>query len=187
MAARTPREAVEEFLEPFTRAALCLTPQPLLASGRRPSDDPYSFSFVPRNVPVRLGRPDGRRRVDLFIGHLYLVDEVDVRPDQRWRARSVGYAYDVLDRDGREILTYHWHPEVAEPDFAHLHLSGRMASLDLGAGDEPVALGDMHLPTDHVTFAAIARLLIVEFGVESQRPDWESVLSSSDEDERSGR
>jgi hypothetical protein len=90
------------------------------------------------------------------------------------------YRYHILDRDDREILAYHWHPEgvspVTEP---HLHLSGRLRPLDIGAPDTPVALGEMHLPTGIVSLAHVVRLLIAEIGVEPRRDDWETVLRSS--------
>ena len=75
---------------------------------------------------------------------------VDLGPgsSERWQVRSAGYVFDVLDPDGREILTYHWHPEAAGPDYAHLYLSGKLAPLDAGQGYEPIALGELHLPTD---------------------------------------
>jgi hypothetical protein len=125
----------------------------------------------------------GKRGIELFVRLLYrLVGGASAR--RAWRVELIGYVYHVLDREGREILAYHWHPEAIGPPFPHLHVTGRLPAIDLGPGFAPVALGDMHLPTARVTIAAIARLLIVEFGVEPQRPDWESVLAASDERER---
>lgn len=90
------------------------------------------------------------------------------------------YRYHILDRDDREIVAYHWHPEgvssVTEP---HLHLSGRLNPLDTGPRDVPIPLGEMHLPTGTVTLTQVVRLLITEFGVEPRRDDWATVLSST--------
>jgi hypothetical protein len=108
----------------------------------------------------------------------------ETAPRRAWRVVVVGYLYHVLDRDEREILAYLWHPEAVGPSFPHLHESGRMPTIDLGPRYAPVSLGDMHLPTGWVTLAALARLLIDEFGVAPRRADWDSVLATSHELER---
>ena len=93
--------------------------------------------------------------------------------------RSIGYNFDVRDRQGREILFYHWPPVGRSPiDYPHLHLSGRLAPLDTGPRDAPIAFGEMHLPTGGpVTLTDIVRLLITEFGVPPRRADWAAILA----------
>lgn len=99
---------------------------------------------------------------------------------QDFQVHTTNYRYHILDRDGREILAYHWHPDgvssVTEP---HLHLSGQLRPLDAGRRAVPIPLGEMHLPTGIVSLAQVVRLLITEFGVEPRRDDWETVLSST--------
>ncbi len=86
------------------------------------------------------------------------------------------YRFDLLDREGRESLAYHWHPTGVSPvTLPHLFLSGRLAPLDVGRGQEPVALGAMHPTTGPITLTDIVRLLITEFNVEPRRPDWAAV------------
>ena len=90
-----------------------------------------------------------------------------------------GYRFHLLDRDDREILAYHWHPEGVSPiTEPHLHLSGRLRPLDAGDRVAPLALGEMHLPTGVVTLAQVVRWLITEFEVRPRRDDWETVLSN---------
>ncbi|MGI8642914.1 MAG: hypothetical protein ACR2LS_02220 [Thermomicrobiales bacterium] len=97
-----------------------------------------------------------------------------------FEAHTTNYRYHILDRDDREILAYHWHPNSVSPvTEPHLHLSGRLRPLDVGARDVPVPLGEMYLPTGMVTLVQVVRLLITEFDVEPRRPDWEAVLSST--------
>jgi hypothetical protein len=184
LAGRTPERAVEEILDVFRRVALCITDRPVLASGYRPSSASHSLSFAPRGEPVLLASDGRRRRIGLFFSHLFRLVAVGPGSADRWRVRSAGYVFDALDPDGREILTYHWHPEAAGPDYAHLHLSGRLAPLDAGQGFEPVALGEPHLPTERITFAAIVRLLITEFRIAPQRSDWAVGLDQADRAER---
>ena len=91
--------------------------------------------------------------------------------------RILAYYYQILDVQEREILAYHWHPAGASSvTHPHLHLSNRIPALDLGHNVPPVSLAEMHLPTGHVTFADVVRLLITEFGVEPRRDDWEATL-----------
>ena len=93
--------------------------------------------------------------------------------------RAASYRYRLLDANEREILAYHWHPIGVSPiTYPHLHLSGRLAPLDLGPREDPVRLGGMHLPTGGpVTLADVVRLLITEFGVIPRRADWEQILA----------
>jgi hypothetical protein len=87
------------------------------------------------------------------------------------------YSYRILDRDRNEILAYHWHPSgasrVAHP---HLHLSNRVSPIDVGRGQEPLALADLHIATGPIDFATIVRMLIEEFDVQPLREDWRDVL-----------
>jgi len=94
-----------------------------------------------------------------------------------YRVVPVYYAYELLDREERELVAYHWHPAGISPvTDPHLHLSGRLAPLDLGPGDAPIPFGEMHLPTGPVTLADVVRLAITEFAVTPRRSDWETVL-----------
>ncbi len=66
--------------------------------------------------------------------------------------KTVYYSYAIRDRDEREVLVYQWHPEgVSDVTFPHLHIS-RSAPIPLARTDPPrtVAIGRMHLPTNHV-------------------------------------
>jgi len=100
---------------------------------------------------------------------------------ERDRVETTGYLYEINDRDGREILAYHWHPEGVSPiTEPHLHLSGRLRPFDLGDRDTAVRLGGMHLPTGIVTLARMVHLLIAEFGAEPRRADWQAILGRED-------
>jgi hypothetical protein len=88
----------------------------------------------------------------------------------RWQVRIVAYQYALLDREGREYLAYHWHPEgsshVAEP---HLHL-GPAAQVGVPA------LAAAHLPTGPVALTALVHLAIDGLGARPLRADWPVVL-----------
>ncbi|MGH2560294.1 MAG: hypothetical protein ACRDJH_14620 [Thermomicrobiales bacterium] len=103
----------------------------------------------------------------------YQIDKLD---GGQHAVRIVGYAYQILERTEREVLAFHWHPFGLSPvRFPHAHLSSRIPRFELDAGVS-VALSDMHIPTGLITLADVVRLLIVEFGVEPRRPDWDVIL-----------
>lgn len=156
----------------------CVTERLFAGTGFRPAPATQYAAFLPATEPVILRDADRTRGVALAVRYDYIVEDVGTDTAGReFRIRETSYRFQVSDRDGREILAYHWHPEgvspVTEP---HLHLSGRLRPLDAGERDAPVALGEMHLPTGQVTLTQVVRLLITGFGVEPRRPDWETIL-----------
>lgn len=104
----------------------------------------------------------------------FAVDSVE---GARYVARTVGYRYQVLDPQGQELLAYHWHPTGVSPvTYPHLHLSSRVRPIEVGQDADPVALGEMHLPTGFVAFADVVRLLIAEFGAQPRQTDWAAIV-----------
>ena len=123
------------------------------------------------------------------------TDDPDRGP---WSVSTVGYFYEVLERDGNELFAYHWHPGEAGTSWAkfpHLHISGRGEPLPLGTGLTPVALGALHFPTDRVAFEAVIRILLKEFEVPPRRPEvsrpgrlgWAELLDRNEAVFRAGR
>ncbi|MGI8642910.1 MAG: hypothetical protein ACR2LS_02200 [Thermomicrobiales bacterium] len=121
------------------------------------------------------------RRIGLLARYDYLLEPIEAAAaGPLFQVREVSYRFRLVNRDGREILAYHWHPEgVSSVTGPHLHHSGRLQPLDIGARDAPVLLGEMHLPTGIVSLAQVVRLLITEFRVEPRRDDWEAVLATA--------
>lgn len=71
--------------------------------------------------------------------------------DRRTRTATIAsYRYGLYDRDGREVLSYHWHPDTySHMTTPHLHLGGGVA-----AWRPDVAKA--HIPTGYVTLEAVA-------------------------------
>lgn len=140
---------------------------------------PLEFSFAPVGEPVLLRAAAGTRVLLLSMSCQFTIDagEGNLGP---FSIKSIGYFYEVQDRQGREILAYHWHPLGPSPVIhPHLLLSGRLAPLDIGPRDASVALGEMHLPTGGlVTLTDVVRLIITEFGVRPRRADWAAILTN---------
>ena len=97
-----------------------------------------------------------------------------------YEARTVGYWYQILDREGRELLAYHWHPEGVSPVVTpHVHMShARWTIAPEGSARGP-ALADLHLPTVAVALADVVRRLITDLGARPRRPDWDDVLRAN--------
>jgi hypothetical protein len=85
----------------------------------------------------------------------------------------------VLDPSGRELIAWHWHP-TGHSDVTHrrLHLSSRIAPIELGGGLDPLPLADLHIPTGHVDLADVAPFLIAEVGIRPRKRRWEATLAT---------
>lgn len=108
---------------------------------------------------------------------LVVVEQSGV--ERGYSANTVTYSYRILDRERNEILAYHWHPagasRVTQP---HLHLSNKINPIDVGRGQEPLALADLHIATGPIDFAAVVRMLIEEFDVQPLTDGWRDALSA---------
>jgi hypothetical protein len=82
----------------------------------------------------------------------------------------------------RELLAYHWHPDpdVAGPDFPHLHVSAALNAQVDAVNRREIGLDKLHLTTGVVTPTNFVRMLITEFGVAPLRHDWQDVLDRAE-------
>jgi len=88
-----------------------------------------------------------------------------------WKVTTAAYFYTVEDRDGREILAYHWHPATTPVHpRPHLHL---------GPASGAPRLRKAHLPTGRVAVEDVVRLLVRDFGVHPRLPAWRRVLDET--------
>ncbi len=170
MPGRTPAEAVNDYLEPLSRAISCVTNSVLdVRGGYYQSHEPHTM-ILAGGESVRL--PQSRRAISV-IGLYELVRYAGTGGP--WEARTAGYYYALEDDNGREIIAYHWHPGSAigsVPDYPHLHL---------GAGSR-VSLGELqkaHVPTGYVSLADFLRLLISDFQITPLRDDWAPILDGA--------
>jgi hypothetical protein len=171
VAARGSATAVQEFVDLLQRAVSCVTDSVLtVGGGYHPSDTPHVL-LLNNGDPVRLA---GESRLALSVIHHYWVVRDRDRP-RRWAVSTAAYYYTLQDAEGREVLSYHWHPS-AGVGFPHMHIR---AEAQVG----PKSLHKYHLPTNRVTLEAVLRLAITELGV-TVRPqraeDWEAVLNETE-------
>ncbi len=93
-----------------------------------------------------------------------------------------GYLYHLLDRSGREHLSFHWHPSGARSriTFPHLHVSAALRNSTPGGELDVLPLDKIHIPTGHLTLANIVRLLVVELDVTPRVQGWQERLDEAD-------
>ncbi len=93
----------------------------------------------------------------------------------RLRVRSVGYQYTLRDMLGREILSFHWHPESPNGPlhFPHMHIGE-------AAGD-PIRdeFHAFHIPTPRIGFEDFALILMKDFAILPERHDAADVLRAN--------
>jgi hypothetical protein len=94
--------------------------------------------------------------------------------------RTAGYDYALLDRDGVELLAYHWHPgeTVRGPDVPHLHVSAALRPNRSSRTPVILPLDKRHLVTGPVTLAGFLAMLVAEFGVVPLVTDWQRLLGT---------
>jgi hypothetical protein len=141
------------------RSVSCVTPSILYRSHETGARQALTLA----DDPVRLASTYGSREaLQLSVIHQYEA----VRQDRTWRISSRAYYYRVDGPDGVERLSWHWHP-AATFKRPHLHV----AALNRRR----------HLPTGRVSLEAVLRLLLAEFDVRPQRPDWDAMLAAGEE------
>jgi hypothetical protein len=82
------------------------------------------------------------------------------------RIEVVGYNY-AIEHDGRDLVSYHWHPQGESPiTWPHMHVG-----TDIHVGGR--WFGKAHLPTGVVGLERVVALAITELGAKPLRDDWE--------------
>lgn len=118
---------------------------------------------------ARLGK---NVRLALVVRHGYRFSPPD--DGVGWRIETTSYAYRLIDRDGRFVLSYHWHPTGNSPVVhPHLHVGYRTPVVDFARA---------HLPTGHVFLPTVLRAAIAELGVDPLRADWSAILERAERD-----
>lgn len=169
---RDLRDRARLALLSVTTAHLRISP-----GGYEPASAPHGLTLGADPAP--LAGPGG---LSVSIRHYYQLVRSDVGAD--WLAETAAYYYSLADRDGREVLAYHWHPMTPAVTSPHLHI-------ELGAVRREVLeraglttahnalrrdLAGAHLPTHQIGLTEFIRMLITQFGIPPRRRDWERLL-----------
>ena len=183
-AERSPEVAARRFIEALVSVTSCVTTQRLttLTTYYTPAENQTILFPDP---PVALRAPSGGPRgLLLDLSHVFAIDEApeSVPFRRRWRVTTRMYQYRLLDQRERELLVYHWQPGDAflGPDHPHVHVSAALSAQVTAIDTEIIDLTGLHLATGRVSLEAVIRMLIEEFGVAPQRPDWREILARTE-------
>lgn len=165
MSGRTPAEAVNAFLEPIQQVVSCVTGSVVsVQGGYFPAGKPHLLTFAD-GYPARLS---GDARLLLWLNYWYRI----LPNETGWYIHVVGYFHSLADQEDIELLTYQWHPDSLHTvDFPHVHIgpAGRVGYADLLRA---------HLPTGFIAVREIVRLVIIDFGINPRRDDWQEILGA---------
>jgi hypothetical protein len=101
--------------------------------------------------------------VQLVLGHQFRV----LNDDEGWHVSTVAYRYHLLDEDTRELIGWHWHPDVGAA-YPHVHVPA-------GPIDRHV-----HVPTGRVSIESVLRLPLTDLQVPPGRSDFAQVLDETE-------
>jgi hypothetical protein len=164
LAGRTPREAVQNFLEPLQEVVSCVTDEGFVAREFNPSGGPYAAAF--QGGFAILDREHGLPPVKLELIHQYRVVEGEGDLG-RWKVSTAEWIYEVADQGDALIVAFHWHPDSGRTAWPHLHAYGEHPS---------VHLHKLHLPTGRVSIESVVRFLVADLSVKPRRENWRDVL-----------
>jgi hypothetical protein len=114
---KTPAEAVEHYRGRTVRLLSCVTSVHVVARAYHLSDTPHELELADTAK-----MPGGPLSIDV-------AEEYEVRQDaDGWRVAILGYGY-----EGRELLSYHWHPSGHSPiTWPHMHVAATFRSVIAG-------------------------------------------------------
>jgi hypothetical protein len=181
--AGSPATAVNAYLRSLQRAISCVTDAVIVVErgGYQPADTAHRL-VLGDGTPIRLA---GQAGIGLAVGQLYRIVRAAGRRGP-WHVEPAAYRYALADADGREVLAYHWHPDVTDVTFPHLHISHGAVRADtleragLSAAHNALRpdLSGAHLPTRSVLLQDVLWLVIAHFGARPRRADWLNVLGA---------
>lgn len=184
MATIDPNEAVVRFVELLRSTVGCVTEVPVIAL---PTDSDTYHIILYNGHPALLRTRQGTPNLKLsIVHHCHPIPHPTVA--DTFVVRSIYYAYEILDVDENEILTYHWHP-AGESDVTtpHLHLSSKIGPIRLassGRTPSELYLANLHISTGRILLEDVVRLLITDFNVAALTTNWERTLFENAEESR---
>lgn len=94
--------------------------------------------------------------------------------------------YGILDRSGRELFAYHWHPTgVSAIRTPHFHASSMSSAVSpVNSNATGLVMSRVHFPTHRIELPELVRFLITELGVKPRRQDWAAVLARIEQTSR---
>lgn len=156
MAGKNPAAAVRAFVEPIKDAL------GLFISGKVTADtwQPGSVGILVLNNG-EAATLSGDGKLGLGVTMHYQIVETDDPDRGPWKVSTVGYMYDLQDREGKSLFEYHWHPiSKSHESLPHLHCS---------------RLGKGHIPTGRVMLEDVLNLASWHGAAPSSEKRWQKM------------
>lgn len=189
LASRTPNEALDDYVVRVQVALSCIVNVISFGSGSTPGKLHTLTLYA-----LGQSRPNSiRLRTHGWNGELILriVQRYDLQfqPDfllsLHFEVSTAFYHYQILDRDGGEIVVFHWEPDGRSPvGTPHLHVPAAGPVILPQPDGSRVAgakthLSKLHLPTGRIGIEEIVELLVADFNVDPLLPNWREVLTGA--------
>lgn len=189
MAEHRPEEAVDAFVGALRRSLACIVRGTAIASGAK-QDEEAAVTLFPEGQdggePARLRTHGGEGELFFRFALQFRVVRVPDAPiGPAFEVRSSFYRYDVLDRNGGEVVVFHWEPGGrSSARTPHLHVPAARPIVlpqraDSGVSGRRTYLNRLHLPTGRLLVEDVVGFLIRDFAVVPLVAEWESVLAEN--------
>jgi hypothetical protein len=167
VAGAAPRKAVQNFLRPLQLALSCVTDAQIATGGDYSTTTEHAW-VVAGGEPFPLPRARGAS-LRARLGQNYRIVRAEGQRGP-WKVMITAYHYTLEESDGREIISFQWHPTgPGALPYPHIHLGD---AADVGRDD----LEGAHVPTGRVALEQVLRFAIETFKVRPRRSDWRDVL-----------
>ena len=168
MPGRTPREAVDAFLDPLKDILSCVAKAKITLSR-----DGWGGTGKIHGLTVNNDRPVGLKCQPVLLLRISMNYEI-VRTERdkdrgAWRVSTRAYAYELQNASGELVWSYHWHP-TSTVKTPHAHLGHTQLA------EDAVLSYKAHHPTGRVSLESVLRACIADYGAMPQRADWEKTL-----------
>ncbi len=90
----------------------------------------------------------------------------------RWKIKTLAYAYEIRNAEGKDLLAFHWHPDGGEIKYPHIHVGH-------ATGIRHAGIRDGHIPAGRVSAEAVIRFAIEALHVKTLRNDWNKILAKT--------
>ena len=166
MAGSTPRKAVQNFFRPLQLALSCVTDAQIATRGQYSTTAEHVWGVANQPFPLPRTREASLRA---RLNQNFRIVRVEGQRGP-WKVTITAYHYTLEESDGREIVSFQWHPiGPGAVSYPHLHLGD---AADVGRAQ----LEDAHFPTGRIALEHVLRFAIETFKLRPRRSDWRDVL-----------
>ena len=131
----------------------------------------WSGASMLESAPIILQRKNNSR---LFVNIRQEIQQPNAR--NNYLVSTKGYIYSVLDAEKKDLIGFHYHPELDDDPVMHPHIHV-YADADERFAD--FNLHKRHIPSGRVALEDVIEWLIIELEVKALRSDWRQILQAT--------